>query len=197
MTEFNDLSSLTAYLASRRSGRPRDMIAPGPDAERMRGIVQMALRTPDHGKLNPWRVVHVGADQRTALATLLTQAYRAEKPDAGRLEVEAMESFAHHAPDLLVVLFSPRESSKIPLWEQELSAGAFVMNLLHAIHAHGFVGGWITGWPSYSKAVRDHFGSAPEQIAGFVFVGTAGQPLEERPRPELDAVLSAWEPGAA
>ena len=48
MTEFNDLSSLPRYLASRRSGRPRDMIAPGPDAAQMREIVATALRTPDH-----------------------------------------------------------------------------------------------------------------------------------------------------
>lgn len=194
MTDFNDLSSVAAYLASRRSGRPRDMIAPGPDAAQRRTIVETASRTPDHGKLNPWRVVHIAADQRDALAEVLTSAYRAEKPEAGRLEIEAMESFARQAPELLVVLFSPRESSKIPLWEQELSAGAFVMNLLHAIHAHGFVGGWITGWPSYSDTVRDHFGTASERIAGFVFVGTAGQALEERPRPEIGAVLSGWEP---
>ena len=196
MTEFNDLSSLPRYLASRRSGRPRDMIAPGPDAAQIQQIVGTALRTPDHGKLNPWRVVHVASVQRDAFAAKLTAAYRAEKPEAGRLEIEAMETFARQAPELLVVLYSPRESSKIPLWEQQLSAGAFVMNLLHALHAHGFVGGWITGWPSYSDAVRDLFGSAPEQIAGFVFIGTPGQPLEERPRPELDAVLSAWVPGA-
>ena len=195
MTDFNDLSSLPRYLASRRSGRPRDMIAPGPDATQIREIVATALRTPDHGKLNPWRVVHVAGDQRDAFAKKLTATYRTEKPEAGRLEIEAMESFARQAPELLVVLYCPRESSKIPLWEQQLSAGAFVMNLLHAVHAHGFVGGWITGWPSYSDAVRDLFGSAPEQIAGFVFIGTSGQPLEERPRPELEAVFSAWQPG--
>lgn len=197
MTAFNDTSSLAAYLASRRSGRPRDMVAPGPDAAQMRDIVAVAMRTPDHGKLNPWRVVHVAGDQRDTLANLLTAAYRAEKPEAGRLEIEAMETMARQAPELLVVLFSPRESSKIPLWEQELSAGAFTMNLLHAIHAAGFVGGWITGWPSYSDTVRDHFGAAPERIAGFVFIGTAGQVLEERPRPDLDAVLSAWEPNVS
>jgi len=194
VTEFNDLSSLTEYLASRRSGRPRDMIAPGPDAAQIEQIVAMAMRTPDHGKLNPWRVVHVASDQRDAFAEKLASAYRAEKPEAGRLEIEAMDSFARQAPELLVVLFSPRESSKIPLWEQQLSAGAFVMNLLHAVHAHGFVGGWITGWPSYSDAVRDLFGAAPEQVAGFLFIGTPGQPLEERPRPSLEAVFSEWAP---
>lgn len=191
---FNDRSSLNAHLATRRSGRPRDLAAPGPSDEQIGAIVASALRTPDHGKLAPWRVVHVRADQRDALGTALAAAYRAEKPEAGRLEIEAMETMARHAPSLLVVLHSPRESSKIPAWEQELSTGAFTMNLLHAAHAEGFVGGWITGWPAYSDRVRDLFGAAPERIAGFVYIGTPATALEERPRPALEAVLSDWSP---
>ncbi|WP_373488749.1 nitroreductase [Blastomonas sp.] len=192
MHEFNDLTSLARYLPSRRSGRPRDLVAPGPDENALQAMVALASRTPDHGKLAPWRVVHVAAGQRDALADLLAAAYRAEKPEAGRLEIEAMESFAHYAPALLVVLHSPKATSKIPLWEQELSTGAFVMNLLHAAHAAGFVGGWITGWPAYSDAVRDQFGAAPERIAGFVFIGSPSQTLEERPRPDIASVFSLW-----
>lgn len=191
---FNDLTSLTRYLATRRSARPRDMVAPGPSPDELRSIVAGAMRTPDHGKLSPWRVVHVPADRRQTLANALVTAYVAERPGAGRLEIEAMETFAHQAPELLVVLHCRRESSKIPAWEQELSTGAFTMNLLHAIHAHGYVGGWITGWPAFSDAVRDQFGSEPERLAGFVFIGTAGQALEERPRPMLQDVLSEWKP---
>lgn len=156
-------------------------------------MLGVALRTPDHGKLFPWRFVIVGGDQRTALAGLLERAYRSEKPDAGRLEVEAMHQFAHQAPTLVVVLSSPQPLSKIPVWEQELSAGAAIMNLLHAVHAMGYAAGWLTGWPSYSDAVRDAFGSAGERIAGFVFIGTPAKALSERPRPEYGAVVSRWE----
>lgn len=191
---FNTLTDPAAYLVSRRSCRPRDMVAPGPDPAVLESIVSAALRTPDHGKLAPWRVVHVTAAQRAMLAAKLRQAYQAEKPEAGRLELEAMDMFAHHAPEMLVVLYSPKESSKIPDWEQQLSAGAFTMNLLHAIHIAGFVGGWITGWPAYNCDVRDFFGEAPEQIAGFVYIGSPAKALEERPRPELDSVLSTWAP---
>jgi nitroreductase len=189
---FNDLSSLNSYLSSRRSGRPRNMIAPGPSDEQIEDIVATALRTPDHGKLAPWRVIRIDSDQRSLLAAELAKAYQSDKPDAGRLELEALEAMAHQAPTLLVVLFSPVTSTKIPLWEQELSCGAFSMNVIHAIHAHGFVGGWITGWPTYNDDVRDLFGKAPERIAGFIFAGTADGALAERPRPELDAVLSRW-----
>lgn len=189
---FNNLSSIPAYLASRRSGKPRDLGAPGPDMTQLHEMVQIAARTPDHGKLAPWRFVIVPDDQREALAALLTKSYLAEKPEAGRLEVDAMVQFAHQAPALVVVLSSPKLQSKIPAWEQELSAGAAIMNLLHATHAMGFAGGWLTAWPSYNDDVRNAFGTADERIAGFVFIGTPTRPLDERPRPELDDVLSIW-----
>jgi nitroreductase len=190
---FNDLSSPLALLQTRRSGKPRDMIAPGPDDAQMRQILEIALRTPDHGKLAPWRFVIVPDDRRDALAGLLETAYRAEKPDAGRLEIEAMHQFAHQAPTLIVALSSPIAGSKIPLWEQQLSAGAAIMNLLHATHALGFAGGWLTGWPTFNADVRDAFGHEGEQIAGFIFIGTPGKAQEERPRPDYDAIVSTWD----
>jgi nitroreductase len=189
---FNDRSTPLSLLATRRSGKPRDMIAPGPDATQLRVVLEAAIRVPDHGKLNPWRFVVVGDNQRAALAKLLSDAYRHEKPDAGRLELEAMAQFAHQAPTLVVALSSPEPNTKIPVWEQELSAGAACMNLLMAAHALGFVGGWLTGWPTYNDQVRAAFGAAHERIAGFIFIGTSARELEERPRPEYDRVVSQW-----
>jgi nitroreductase len=190
---FNDLSSVSAYLASRRSGKPRDLGAPGPSMDQLADMVRIAARTPDHGKLAPWRFVIVPADRRDALAALITGAYRAEKPEAGRLEIDAMEQFARQAPALVVVLSAPRVGSHIPLWEQELSAGAVCMNLLHAAHGMGFAGGWLTAWPAYNETVRAAFGGPDERIAGFVFIGTPSRDLEERPRPELGDILSVWQ----
>lgn len=192
-TMFNDLSSPLTHLATRRSGKPRDLVAPAPSRDELARMIELAGRTPDHGKLAPWRFVVVGGEQRDALARVLVDAYRAEKPEAKRLELEAMEQFARQAPALVVALFSPRDSH-IPMWEQELSAGAAVMNLLHAIHAHGYAAGWLTGWPAFSDRVRDAFGVAPERIAGFVFIGTPGRPLEERPRPDPARLWSDWTP---
>lgn len=190
---FNDLSTPLAYLQTRRSGRPRDMVAPGPDAATLREIVAIAARTPDHGKLVPWRFVSIPLDAREALAALLVDAYRAEKPTAGRLEIEAMEQFARQAPTLVAVLSTPKRDSHIPLWEQELSAGAACMNLEHAAHAHGFVAGWLTGFPAYSTTICTALGGREgDRIAGFIFIGTPSRALEERPRPDPDAIFSEW-----
>ena len=189
---FNDTSSPLALLSTRRSGKPRDLVAPGPDADQLARMLEIAARTPDHGKLAPWRFVVVPADRRDALSEIITSAYLAERPQAARLEIEALDQFAHQAPTLVVVLSSPKVESHIPLWEQELSAGAACMNLLHAAHALGFAGGWLTGWAAYSDAVRDAFGADPEKIAGFVFIGTPSRPLDERPRPESDKIVRYW-----
>lgn len=189
---FNDTSSALSLLRSRRSGKARDMIAPGPDAVQMDAIMDAAVRVPDHGKLTPWRFVIIPTNQREKLSNLLVDAYRQVNPAAGRLEIEAAQQFAYQAPTLVVALSSPQSDSKIPLWEQELSVGAACMNLLTAAHALGFVGNWLTGWAAYSDVVRDAFGGAGDRIAGFIFIGTPTRGLVERPRPEVLQVVRHW-----
>jgi nitroreductase len=189
---FNDTSTPLSLLATRRSGKPRDLVAPGPSPEELARAVAIAARTPDHGKLAPWRFVTVRADQRDRLSRLICDAYRAERPQASEAEVATMDQFARQAPALVVVLSSPKLASPIPLWEQELSAGAACMNLLHAVHAMGYAAGWLTAWPAFNDTVRDAFGAAPERIAGFVFVGTPSRPLDERPRPDPAQVAEEW-----
>ncbi len=189
---FNDLTSPIRLIETRRSGKPRDMVEPGPDPAQLERILSAAMRVHDHGKLAPWRFIVVDADKRDALANLLVDAYQAEKPDAGRLELEALEQFSRQSPTLVVVVSTPDTQSRIPGWEQQLSAGAACMMLLHAAHALGFVASWLTGWAAYSDAVRDAFGGSGDSIAGFIFIGSPGKPLSERPRPEFAAVVSHW-----
>lgn len=188
---LNDTSSTLALLHTRRSGKPRDIVGPGPDEGQLRAILEAAIRVPDHGKLNPWRFIIIGADQRRKLADLIIGALLAEQPDATASQVEAMEQFAHQAPTLVVVMSAPVRG-KIALWEQELSAGAACMNLLTATHASGFVGGWLTGWPAYSDTVRDAFGGPDDRIAGFIFIGSPLRELSERPRAAYEYVIGNW-----
>ena len=192
---FNDLSSPLSLLETRRSGRPRDLVEPGPSAAELARILGAAARSPDHGKLHPWRFVHIPRDRRGAFAELLRRAYLADNPEPGRLELEATERFARQAPELVVALSCPVVPHKIPLWEQQLSCGAACMNLLMAAHALGFAAGWVTGWAAYSEIVRAAFAAGEhDRIAGFVFLGTPGADLEERIRPDLAEVASEWTP---
>ena len=194
---LNDRSSLLSLLETRRSGKPREMVAPGPSPAELDRILMIAARTPDHGKLFPWRFVVVAADQREALADLLARALPDTDPDALPAHFAKALEFAHQAPSLVVVVAAPIAEHKIPLWEQELSVGAAAMNLLLATHALGYVGGWITSWAAYSDAVRAAFCAPGERIAGFLFLGTPGALLEERPRAPLTTVARRWVPPEA
>lgn len=192
---FNDRTTPLSLLKTRRSGKPRDLIAPGPDMAQLHEMVAIASRTPDHGKLFPWRFVIVPDDARAALAAKFGEIVMAEKADAGPRDVEAAVQFVTQSPALVVVLSAPVHGHKVPVWEQELSAGAVCMNLLHAAHAMGFAGGWLTGWATYSDAVRDLFGADGQKIAGFMFIGTPARELEERPRPDLSEIAQVWSSG--
>jgi nitroreductase len=193
-TMLNDRASILSLLETRRSGKPRELVGPGPTAEEMERILAIATRVPDHGKLHPWRFVIVADAQRDALAAVLRQALVEEDPDARDAHFAAENEFAHYAGQLVVLVSAPVENHKIPVWEQQLSCGTVGMNLLLAAHALGYVAGWVTGWRAYSPKVNAAFCAAGERIAGFIFIGHAARELEERERPELSAVWKSWQP---
>ena len=191
---LNDASSALSLLETRRSGKPRDLGLPGPSAEELERILTIAMRAPDHGKIAPWRFVVVGKGERQQLADLLAQALPEHDPEATSAHYAKAQEFCQQAPVMIVLISSPIQGHKIPVWEQELSCGAVGMNLLQATHALGYVGGWITGWQAYSPRVTRAFCNEGERIAGFIFLGTPRSPLEERPRPALADHVSQWRP---
>jgi nitroreductase len=193
---LNDRSSILSLLETRRSGKPRELVGPGPSDAEMARILTIAARVPDHGKLAPWRFVTIADDQRDALGILFRQALAKEDECAPAAKHEKADQFAHNAGKLVVLIAAPVADHKIPKWEQELSCGSAAMNLLLAAHALGYVGGWITGWQAYSEHVRSAFCQPGERIAGFIFIGHPARELEERPRPLLSDVSRRWEPPA-
>jgi nitroreductase len=191
---LNDCSSLLSLLETRRSAKPRELSGPGPTAEEMERLLTIAARTPDHGKLHPWRFITIAADQRDAFEAVLCESLRAEDPNATAAKHEKEREFAHYGGQLVVLISAPVQGHKIPVWEQELSCGAAGMNLLLAAHALGYTPGWVTGWRAYSERVRAAFCAPGERIAGFIFIGRPLREPEERPRPPLASVWTAWHP---
>jgi nitroreductase len=193
---LNDRSSALSLLQTRRSGKPRELVGPGPSPEELEQILTIAARVPDHGGLAPWRFVIVADDQRDALEVLLRQALAEGDPAASAAHHQKEHDFAHYAGHLIVLVSAPVADHKIPVWEQQLSCGAAGLNLLLGVEALGYVAGWVTGWRAYSEPVRGAFCGEGERIAGFIFIGHAGRELEDRARPPLEDVVRRWEPPA-
>jgi nitroreductase len=191
---LNDRSSLLSFLETRRSAKPRELVGPGPTAAELERILTIAARTPDHGKLMPWRFVTVAGGERKAFETMLLEALEAEAPDVTDAHRQKEREFANYEGQLVVLLAAVTPGHKIPVWEQELSVGAAGMNLMLGAQAFGFDVGWVTGWRAYSDTVNAALCEPGERIAGFVFIGHAGRELEERPRPALADVAREWKP---
>lgn len=191
---LNDRSSIISLLETRRSAKPRELVGPGPSSAELERMLTLAARTPDHGKLAPWRFVKVAENQRDALAALFRDALIEHDPCATIAHHQKEDDFAHYAGQLVVLVSAPIANHKIPVFEQELSCGAAGMNLLIAAHALGYVAGWVTGWRAYSERVRNAFCEPGERIAGFIFIGHAPREIEDRTRPMVSDVSKDWEP---
>lgn len=179
---------LRRRLSTRRSAPAQALAAPGPADAELDAILALAARTPDHGKLFPWRfVVLSSAFRARAAATLSAMADSQPAPDKARAVLAKLTA----APATVLVISSPVASPKIPVWEQELSVGAVCMNLEHAAGAFGYAASWITDWYSFDPAAAALFGVRDgERVAGFIHIGTASEPLLERPRPDMTAKVT-------
>jgi len=176
-------------LLSRRSGSAKAMGKPGPDKRQLAHILQAGARAPDHGKLFPWRFIVFEGDSRKRAGDILAAAAAADGERDKQVE-EERERFTR-APVVIGVISAVRELHKIPVWEQELSAGAVCQNILVASTSLGFVGNWLTEWYAYHPAVKHGLGlKAGERVAGFIYLGSAKDELEERPRPDIEKIVS-------
>lgn len=177
-------------LLSRRSGSAKAMTGPGPNPEELRVILQAGARVPDHKKLFPWRFIVFEGDGRKRMGNVLGDILCAEGDVSDERIAMERERF-RRAPVVIGVVSRVRENIPIPLWEQELSAGAVCQNILLASHALGYVANWLTEWCAFDERVKEKIGLKPgERIAGFIYIGKPAEPLEERVRPDLDSLIT-------
>ncbi len=176
------------FLLSRRSRPAKTLRSPVPDHGTLSTLLTAAARSPDHGKLEPWRFIVLGPKTLGQLAELAE-----ERAVALGVEPEQTEKGVRQFSDAdlaVAVISSPKASEKIPMIEQTYSAGAVCLALLNAALASGWGANWLSGWASHDRefmerglALEPH-----ETIAGFIHLGTETAAPPERPRPDIDAI---------
>ncbi|MEO0359128.1 MAG: nitroreductase family protein [Pseudomonadota bacterium] len=176
------------FLRTRRSRPAKILTAPYPDRDTLAALINVAARTPDHGKLEPWRfsvLEKPALDRLARLARNMATAADAD-PDkaAGQFERSGCA---------VVVIESPKDSAKIPAIEQTYSAGAVCLALLNAGLASGWGANWLSGWASHDRGfVEQGLGLAGfERVAGIIHFGTGPGTMPDRPRPDT-AALTTW-----
>lgn len=176
------------FLLTRRSRPARTLAAPAPDRATLRRILTAAARSPDHGKLEPWRFIVLEGAARARLAQLIGRL----GPGLGRSPEEVAKACAQYTdpPLTIAVIEVPKPSDKVPRIEQSYSAGAVCLALLNAALAAGFGANWLTGWPVGEPAFLTEGLrlAAPERVAGLIHIGTETIVPPERPRPDIEAI---------
>jgi nitroreductase len=178
------------FLLTRRSRPAKSLTTPVPGREALETLLTAAARTPDHGKLEPWRflVLTRSALERLATAVPATGA-RLGQPEEAVAKMKTQFADAHLA---VVVVASPKASEKIPAIEQTLSAGAVCLALVNAALAAGWGANWLTGWAVHDRHfATNELGLAPEEfVAGVIHIGTDTAAPPDRPRPDLARVVT-------
>ncbi|MDA5092529.1 nitroreductase [Aliiroseovarius sp. KMU-50] len=178
------------FLLTRRSRPAKTLTGPGPDRADLLPILTAAGRTPDHGKLEPWRFIVLEKPALERLGALVSERGAALGIDEMKV---AKERHAYdNSPLAVVVVESPVASEKVPAIEQTYSAGAACLQLLNAALASGWGANWLTGWAALDRDfIRDGLGLEDHEcIAGIVHIGTETIAPPERPRPDIDAITT-------
>lgn len=178
------------FLLSRRSRPAKTLTGPAPDRDALLPILTAAARSPDHGKLEPWRFIVLRGPALQRLAGLASERGHALALDAEKIS-KMQRQFAD-AELAVAVIACPKPTEKVPEVEQILSAGAVCLSMLNAALASGWGANWLSGWASHDRMfVETGLGlAAHESVAGFIHIGTETNAPPERPRPELDAITT-------
>ena len=179
------------FFLSRRSRPAKTLETPVPDDATLHTLLTAAARTPDHGKLEPWRFIVLKGDAFTRLSGLV--AKRGQALGKSPEDITKAQTQFDMGNLAVVVVESPKASEKIPPLEQTYSTGAVCLALLNASLSAGWGANWLSGWPSHdAEFCAQGFGLAPhERVAGIVHIGTESAAPPERPRPDLEA-LTEW-----
>jgi nitroreductase len=193
MQILNDRSSLLSFLKTRKSASAKAMGGPGPDAAQLQDMLSVAVRVPDHGKLNPWRFIVFEGETRAGVGEKFAERFANLHPDYTADAVNFQKGLFTRAPVVVAVVSEATEHVKIPIWEQQMSAAAVCFNFVLAAQAHGFDAQWQSDWVAYDVGAKAAMGIArAENVAGLIYIGTTSVALEDRPRPDAAALTTYW-----
>jgi nitroreductase len=187
------MSDALTLLQQRHSAPSRQLGEPAPDTATLRALLEAAIRVPDHGKLEPFRLITLrGQDKLTFGERLTERAIRRDPqlPDSKREKESLRYTFA---PLVIVVVARLNADAGIPEIEQKLCAGNVAYNILLGAYALGFGAQWLTGWAAYDPEVAQLLDLANNEcVIGFVHIGTPLTEIPDRERPVLNDLLSEW-----
>ena len=187
------ISVVDNFYHKRRSVLARKMLSDPINDEDLNTILNAGIRVPDHGALNPWKIVVIKKDKlKTIDEEVILPEYKKENPNSSEQSLEIESKRLQRASVILAVLSTPVEHPKIPNWEMVLSSGAVCMNLLSCAQSLGYAAQWLTEWYAYNNKMLEYLGGRKDidKISGFIYLGHKVEEPNERRRPDPKNVIN-------
>ena len=177
------------FLLNRRSRVAKTLSTPIPRKDELLELLSAGARTPDHGKLVPWRFIVIQKKTLSKLGSIVEKIGIKDSIPEDKIAKSKKQLGDGHLA--VAVIEVQRKSEKIPSIEQTYSAGAVCLALLNAALAAGWGANWLTGWHVHNREfqksgleLKDN-----ETIAGLIYIGTETVKPIDRPRPNIDEIV--------
>tara|TARA_B110000444_G_C18777922_1_gene565933 strand:+ start:587 stop:1156 length:570 start_codon:yes stop_codon:yes gene_type:complete len=180
------------FFSKRRSVMAKNMNNSPIEKEDINTILEAGIRVPDHGALNPWKLIVIQGKSLIKIdEEILLPEYKKTNSNQDKEIVEAQTKKFQRAGLVIAVLSTPVVHSFIPKWEMYLSSGAVCMNLLNCAQSMGYAAQWLTEWYAYNEKMLIHLGGEinKDKIAGFIYIGYKKKDPLERKRPDPTKVI--------
>lgn len=183
-----------SLLTGRHSTAPDRLDEPAPSGADLETILQSAVTAPDHGGLQPWRLILIRGEARRRLGEVFAEATQARDPGADDDALAKQASKPLRAPLIIAVAAHiDADNPKIPIIEQLLSAGAAAQQIQLAAIALGYGAIWLTGPNAHDGAVAEALGlDLDDRIVAFVNIGTPRQSDAPPQRPGPWDFTTEW-----
>lgn len=153
-----------------RQSTPR-LTTPGPTQAQLEVILNAGARVPDHAGLTPWEFIIAQGEGLDKLGDIFSQA--AVRKGCDDAFIEKALNMPKRAPMVITVVAKTQMHKKVPVLEQQLSAGCAVMAMQQAAFAQRIGGIWRTGELAFNRDVHQLLGlSVDDHIVGFLYLGT-------------------------
>ena len=183
---------LINWIKSRRS--IGNLSIPAPTESQIKAAIDCAVTAPDHKKLRPWRFIVTQGNARHDLGRAFLAAAEAQAAQGGEELSEKSRKKTYNmplrAPVIITVVTHMQVHKKVPPFEQMLSAGAAVQNLILALKAQGFSTVWRTGPLCNEPAVKAYFDvSTDDYVTAFVYTGSSPCDMPVRKPIDIEPLL--------
>ena len=186
-------SSALHVLLNAHSVSPKYHTLPAPSEAHLDMILRAAMSAPDHGNLQPWRLMLVRGEALARLGDLFATSFAQRNPQASESMIERERGKPQRSPLLILLVSSPKESDDIPQWEQQMSLAAAATHMQLMAQSLGYGSVWLSGDRCQDRWLLDQLGlAAHEQLLGYLAIGTCSENCTAKVRDNPWLVTQEW-----